>query len=264
MVGSRESKYSALDGASLYTASDWTKHAPTSPNYSFIPRSAGGADYEDWPRINELFIVSNSGLITGADQLLVALTPEEIEGRMKRFLGNRLERTAAAELFGLDATKPRSWINTIDHKRRTSRFKSDDVFEWTHRPGDRRFVYLAHGIIKEYRKNVTESARRLNVVLAVASGGSDEAPYAWVSNGPMPQAVLSPRNHGRAGLFPAMIYPSGPELDMFGPAENISRPCRALLEKAHGKVPSGRHLCDYVYAAGTDPVVHATCSIDRD
>lgn len=246
-IGRRDDKFTELEGATLYDEDAWTKHTPVSPNYSFVPRSEAGPEYEEWPRVTDLFIVKNSGLITGADNLLVAFSADELETRMKRFLGNRLDKSTAAEIFDVDVSKPRSWLNTIDHKRRASRFNTQDVVEWTYRPGDQRYVYLAQGLLKEYRKNVTPSARQENVVLAIASGGSPEAPYAWASRGPMPQAVLSSRTHGRAGLFPARIYPEG-SLDMFGPADNVSRTCRETLMREHKRVPDGRTLCNYVYA----------------
>jgi hypothetical protein len=246
-IGPRDQKFKALDDASLSDGA-WSTHTPASPTYSFVPPRETDREetYESSPRVVDMFGTSNSGVITGADQLLVAFAAEEVEGRMKRFLGPRLDKQDAAELFGLDIKRSRSWLNIVDGRRRESRFDRRHVVEWTYRPGDRRFAYLARGIVKEYRNNITPSAITAgNVTLAVASGGSSEARYAWVSDGPMPQAVLSSRTHGRAGLFPAQIHPGDPGL--FGADENLSQDAHASFKRIHGKAPSGRTLLDYVY-----------------
>lgn len=246
-IGPRAGKFKELDEASLNDGA-WETHRPSSPSYSFVPAQEADGDeiYEVSPRVADLFSTYNSGIITGADHLLVALSAEELETRMRRFLGPRMDKEQAAGVFDLDIKATRSWLNVVDAKRRQARFDKHCLVEWTHRPGDRRFVYLAPGIVKEYRKNITPSAvAPNNVTLAVASGGSGEATYAWVSDGPMPQAVLSSRTHGRAGLFPAQMYAGSPGL--LGADENLSRDANVFFKRTHGKAPSGRELVDYIY-----------------
>ena len=96
--GTCDAKLEALATADVTTLK-WTTLQPHKPFHFFVPRSdedAGG--YHDWPRLSQIFQRYVSGVQTKFDALFVGHSVEEVETRMRAFLGEAAVGRFSAEV----------------------------------------------------------------------------------------------------------------------------------------------------------------------
>lgn len=86
LYGKREMKYEFLSDNSLKSVS-FQKLNPNKPNFFFVPKNdTGRFEYESGFRINELFILNNTGIVTGIDRLSIFLSKQELKDTIERIL----------------------------------------------------------------------------------------------------------------------------------------------------------------------------------
>jgi len=76
--GGRDAKYATLgDGQMMQTS--WKELTPRGDRYLFVPQDATlAAEYEQWPKVTEIFPVSSVGVVTARDELTIQFTPEQV------------------------------------------------------------------------------------------------------------------------------------------------------------------------------------------
>ena len=86
LYGKREAKYQFLDENNLKSIK-WNKLQPQSPNYFFIPKDfSNQKEYEKGFKVNELFKVNSTGIITKKDKVTIHLEKKEIENIVNDFI----------------------------------------------------------------------------------------------------------------------------------------------------------------------------------
>ncbi|MBL7787642.1 MAG: N-6 DNA methylase [Chitinophagales bacterium] len=86
LYGKREWKYRFLTENSIKTV-NFTELKPEKPNFFFVPKSnEGQQEYKNGFGINELFVLNNTGIVTGIDRLSIFMTKEELNSIISRIL----------------------------------------------------------------------------------------------------------------------------------------------------------------------------------
>jgi predicted helicase len=86
LFGKRNLKYDFLTENSLRDIS-FKELEPNEPNYFFIPKNdEGRSEYESGFRVDELFTLNNTGIVTGIDRLSIFSTKTELKNTVERIL----------------------------------------------------------------------------------------------------------------------------------------------------------------------------------
>lgn len=241
--GTRETKLAAAAAATV-TDQDWAGLQPHAPLWLMVPYDVDPA-YDTWPTVAQLFPVNVIGVQTHRDQLVVADSERELRGRLRRFA---------------DATVPDSeWESQGIHTNRdwnmpTARaaLRAEgprNVRRWNYRGLERRWVAFDDRLIDYTRTTVSPHlvADEANIALAFSNGSLPDGPYALVSRGPVPAAVLSWRTFGAAYMAPLWLHSpiSGPDPNL---ADGL---LNHLLRAGISTSPEG--LLHYVYAVLNSP-----------
>ena len=205
--GTQGQKYATL--AQGYTSTtSWQTLYPSSPFYLFIPQdSTLRGQFENWPRVNEIFPVSTPGIVTGQDALTIAFD----EGEALRL----------AEAHGLTA----SAIQKI-----------------LYRPLDFRFIVYHKSVVTRMRNEVMRhmlAGKNLGLITVrrVPSGkecGYFSASCCLISNG-----AIRSDNQSIDTLLPLYLYPDsadeGDNIDLFSERRsNLSAEFTMLLSSILG------------------------------
>ncbi len=85
LYGLREEKYRWLR-KNNFEKVNYEEIKPASPWYFFVPRKTGGIQYYlDWKRINEIFPVNVTGIVTARDKFVIGFNENEIRNRILQF-----------------------------------------------------------------------------------------------------------------------------------------------------------------------------------
>src|SRR5664280_3423747 len=137
--GSRDAKYRTLgDGQVKQTM--WQELTPRGDMYLFVPQDATLAtEYEQWPKVTDIFPVSSVGIVTARDELTVQFTPEQVWQTVTRFIGMSPEE--ARETFHLGKDSQDWQVQLAQDDIRASGPSRDRVVPILYRPFDIRYTY---------------------------------------------------------------------------------------------------------------------------
>ena len=86
LYGKRDDKYNFLQTNNLANIK-FQELQPSQPNYFFVPKdNTGQVEYEKGFRIDELFTLNNTGIVTGIDKLSIFSTKEELKNTVEKIL----------------------------------------------------------------------------------------------------------------------------------------------------------------------------------
>jgi predicted helicase len=86
LFGKRDLKYDFLSDNSLKDIT-FQELKPNVPNYFFIPKNDDGRkEYENGFKVNELFTLNNTGIVTGIDRLSIFHSKNELKNTVERIL----------------------------------------------------------------------------------------------------------------------------------------------------------------------------------
>ena len=139
LFGEREAKYEILSNLDIQTTR-WATIAPESPDYRFKPwDSRFRAEYQQWPKINEIMPVNSVGVVTARDKLTIHWSNSEVMPTVRDFAGLSIEDARNKYKLGADA---QDW-KVSSAKDDIAKSKLDDslVTSVQYRPFDTRFTY---------------------------------------------------------------------------------------------------------------------------
>lgn len=263
LFGLREEKYNWLAKHKL-NAKLYNRLKPGSPWYFFIPRDTDKIEgYLEWDKINEIFPVNVTGIVTARDNLAIDFERRALETKIMMFRNKALDDKTIMETFGINDNYDWKISEQRDLFRKVDDWR-DYFKEILYRPFDVRHIYYQENIVFRTRKEVMRHLFNKNISMCFMRQFSGDMPYThflvsehmvdnrtfFSSKGIIQQAPLY--------LYPKLVEPKKKaftQLMMFEPEEkygphkqpNISEEIFAKLKKAYRKEPKPEELFYYVY-----------------
>ncbi len=263
LYGLREEKYKWLSKHTL-KAKLYNRLKPGSPWYFFIPRDTDKIEgYLEWDKINEIFPVNVTGIVTARDSFVIGFEKKEVENRIRQFRNLSVSDEIIEKTFKLKDT--RGW------KLKQARIDLSKDNDWDtywqkilYRPFDVRDIYYTPKMVDWGRPEYMDQMLKENISLCFMRQFSGNMPYThflvsehmvdnrtfFSSKGIIQQAPLY--------LYPKLIEPKKKAFMQFMIFEpeaqykphkqpNISEEIFAKLKKAYRKEPKPEDLFYYVY-----------------
>ncbi len=142
LYGDRESKYNWLDHHEL-KKKDYQQLKPVSPWYFFIERNTRDIEhYNDWMKVNEIFPVNVTGIVTARDRFAIDFKKETLEARIRQFRNLKLEDDIVRAAYNLKDT--RGWKLPEARKKVAKDLNWDEHFKKIlYRPFDIQHIYYS-------------------------------------------------------------------------------------------------------------------------
>lgn len=205
--GLREEKYEWLN-KNDFTTTKYQKINPTSPWYFFKLRNTKNVrHYLKWKRIDEIFPVNVTGIVTARDKLVIGFNEYEIRKRIMQFRNLSLSDDIVAQAYNLKDT--RGWKLNIARKKLAEDSNWNTYYQKIlYRPFDIRTIYYTETMVDWCRLEVMQHMIKENIGLVLAKRYSTrEYNYAFISDSIVEGHVLS----GQQGItynFPLYLYQS--------------------------------------------------------
>ncbi|MCX6251440.1 MAG: N-6 DNA methylase [Bacteroidetes bacterium] len=268
LQGLREEKYKWLNKKS-FSKNDYEKVQPSIPFY-FLKKdnTKGIKEYLNWMGIQEIFPVSNTGIVTKRDNLAIAYEKETLLNNINTFRNKILTDEFVADVFKLPLKDLDKW-NLV--KSREVLRKIENLQEFikiiTYRPFDNRSIFYHEYIVARRVYSVMSNMFQKNTCLLTgknwSSVGSKTFDLAYISENIVD---LNCFRRGGTMMFPLYLYKPLEEtkkktsiqtMMLFEPEEkygkeskkpNISSKVFEQMEKAYSKKPTPEQILYYCYA----------------
>jgi predicted helicase len=198
----------------------------------FVPKNnAGKSDYDNGVYLNDLFIVSNVGVATAADKVLIGYSREEL-------------------LSSLQSAKMDSSQGRIHERLRDKEIDGSKIQPVTYRPFDDRYIYYQTGVVERSRESVmTHYIERENVGLLFSrmTKGKEFA-HAFITKNISEVIFLSPLTGTNAFNAPLWLYHEDGTRSANLQPEVLERLFVNLKQ-----APEPEQMLDYIYAALYSP-----------
>ncbi|MFZ2413708.1 MAG: type ISP restriction/modification enzyme [Candidatus Cryosericum sp.] len=257
--GSRDSKYAML-GDGQMTQTSWQELTPRGDRYLFVPQDATlAAEYEQWPKVTDIFPVSSVGIVTARDELTIHFTPEQVWQTVTRFISLSAEEAREAFHLGKDA---QDWkVHLAQEDVRSSGPSRDRVVPILYRPFDIRYTYYtghSRGFLCRPRPEVMRhmmSGSVLGLVTCRQTVG-DHWQHAIVTTCMTDDSLVSNKTKERGYLAPLYISEEDRTDGVFADKElpsatlspNLDGDQIDHLRGWYGDAATPNHLLAYVYA----------------
>ncbi len=208
LYGKREDKYDFLNDNSLQSIV-WTELKPEEPNFFFVNKNfTGQKEYENGFKVDELFMINNSGLATEFDDLSIKETKKEAELLLKNL--QTLNANEILNRYALDLRKKTKVENAInDVSRNTPKVTIID-----YRPFDHRFtIYtgVSNGIMGRPRNGVMQHMLKDNLALLTCrQQTSFDFQHVFITKSISERYSVSLQTGEVNYIFPLYLYPESP------------------------------------------------------
>ncbi|MER9363392.1 type ISP restriction/modification enzyme [Mesorhizobium sp. M0500] len=270
LIGSRAKKYGVLQFCAEINS---LKVSYSSPYYFFVPRDdVNRKEFESFPQIRELMLLSSTAIQTSRDHLSVAFDRTELRDRITHFADSSLtDDQIRAEYFpGRSVSKyqagdTRQW--SLSNARQQIRANLDwqrAIRTCLYRPFDKRQVIYDPSMVDWPRGNVMQhllDGSNLALLLPRQLAG-DSYRHALCTNTMVEMCAISTQTKEQNNVFPLWLKPTGADVQ---PGPNLSRAFIKRLayltglafdDGAHGakQVTFGaRDVFDWIYAVLYSP-----------
>ncbi len=264
LYGEREQKYKWLNSHAL-KMKEYQLLKPVSPWYFFIERNTKDIEhYNDWMKVNEIFPVNVTGIVTARDNFAIDFNKETLEARIRQFRNLKFEDDLLRLTFNLKDT--RGWKMPVARKKLSQDTHWDQYFKKIlYRPFDVREIYYSENTIDWGRPEFMYHMLKGNLVLVTNKQVRiDHIQHTFISNTLVDFHVLETANANpylfplylykpeekkkRGGLQSMMLFEPEAEYRKDGKKPNIAPMVFEMLEKAYGKNPTPEQILYYCYA----------------
>lgn len=169
IFGKRKVKYECLLKNSISDAITNTIK-PTSPNYLLTPINQDSCSYKVYLALEDIFIVSNSGIKTHRDILVVDYDRDNLEEKVRTFISASSDLSAFTDKYPV----PQSDLSSlVMFKARYKRlyFNSDCSKQINYRPFDSRFIYYDEQFIERSRSSFMHHLLSPNLSIIIGRQG---------------------------------------------------------------------------------------------
>lgn len=151
LYGLREKKYQFLLNNSLKSI-PYSLLTNKAPNYFMVPQDYSLEKiYTKGFSINELFPLSNVGIVTSRDAFVIDKNKRSLEERIKSFFD--LDPVLLKQTFGLKENK--SW-KISDAKIKAKAFNNNLIYKISYRPFDTQHIYYHDALLERSRREVMQ------------------------------------------------------------------------------------------------------------
>ncbi|MCK4639799.1 MAG: DNA methyltransferase [Candidatus Marinimicrobia bacterium] len=260
--GLREEKYKWLD-KNDFKFKNYDKIKPASPWYFFIPRNTSHIQqYLKWKRIDEIFPVNVTGIVTARDNLAIDFDKNSLRNKIMMFRSKNLPDEVVRN--GLNLKDNYQWKLTEQRKIFN---KVDDWEKYfstiLYRPFDIRHIYYQDNIVFRTRHNIMRNMLEKNIALIMPKRVETKIPWqhCLCGEGIIEHVAVSLKTIDY--VFPLYLYPEvtkkanprhGSTIMMlfepkktYGKKPNISPIIFEKLETVYQKKPSPEDILYYIY-----------------
>jgi hypothetical protein len=243
--GTRVEKLAEVASATI-ADDQWKNLQPHAPLWLMVPYDVPEA-YDNWPTVAQIFPVNVIGVQTHRDQLAVADTEQLLRSRLECFADPDVPDSVWEEQ---DIKTTKDGWNLQQTRTKLRAEGPRNIRRWSYRGLERRWVAFDDRLIDRTRTKVSPHLLfdDKNIALAFSNGSLPDGPYALVSRGPVPAALLSWRTFGAAFMAPLWLH--GPLSE--GADANLAEGLLDSLSQA-GVSATPEDVLHYSYAVLNSP-----------
>lgn len=250
LYGTRESKFISLNKLNIDLIS-WQLLEIQDQNHFFTKKEFNSSlGYETGININELFIISGTGVKTNRDNLLVEFTPENLLKKMEIIKNT----DSIAEINNLLQLKEGKYWNTNREKEKilTNKVKEYKEHAYLYRPFDNRWIYYQPNLIEIGRggasKRIMSNMFYKNLCLiSTRQLSTFNFQHVFVTQIISDMCSISLQTKETSYAFPLYIYSEDGSKNSNLKQESIEK-----IEKIAGTV-TPEEILDYIYAVLHSP-----------
>jgi len=265
LFGQREEKYSWLEIHEL-KRKIYKPLKPESPWYFFIPHNTKDIEhYNKWMKVNEIFPVNVTGIVTARDSFAIDFKKETLETRIRQFRNLKLDHDLVRLTYNLKDT--RGWKLPEARKKLAEDPHWDKHFKKIlYRPFDIRDIYYSENIVDWGRPEMMFHMLQPNLSLCFVRQYAGDKNYShalvskyivdnrtfFSSKGIIQQAPLylykPEQKKKRHGFQSMMLFEPEPEYGNEGKKPNIALKVFEQLGKKYKRRPTPEQILYYCYS----------------
>jgi predicted helicase len=162
LFGDRESKYYWLD-SNDFKINNYQLLNPKSPWYFFIKRNTQGIEhYLDWKKVNEIFPVNVTGIVTARDNLAIDFNSNDLAHKINQFRDANIPDELIREIYGLPDNYQWKLKEQRTHFRKVIDWK-EQITKILYRPFDIRFICYQENIVFRTRRDIMQNMKYPNL-----------------------------------------------------------------------------------------------------
>jgi len=260
--GLREEKYKWLD-QNEFDTKNYKELKPASPWYFFIPRNTLYIQqYLEWKRIDKIFPVNVSGIVTARDNLAIDFEKHSLKNKIMMFRNKDLPDEIVREALKLKDNY--QW--KLTEQRKLFQKVNDWEKHFTqilYRPFDVRYIYYQDNIVFRPRHEVMRHMLEENIGIVISRQAQNGFKHVFISEKMIEFNLTGTAGkYGSGYLFPLYLYPEieknnpksgGTMMMLFEPQEkygkkpNIAVAIFEKLQSAYGQKPTPEQILYYIY-----------------
>jgi len=248
LYGLRQEKYDWLDN-NEFNENNYHEIKPASPWCFFIPRNTSHIQrYLKWKRIDEIFPINVTGIVTARDNFVIAFDKSEIKNRMLQFKNLTLPDEIVKDTYKLKDT--RSWKLSLA-RNKLSEDKNWDTYyqKILYRPFDIRYIYYTEIMVDWGRPKYMRHMLEENIALITPRQYKEE-PGAFITQNIIGHKTVSAYDINY--IFPLFIYPDEKNKNLFNHTQNEKEPNISpfvfeKLSKSFNRKPTPEEILYYIY-----------------
>ncbi|MEA2022118.1 MAG: type ISP restriction/modification enzyme, partial [Candidatus Caldatribacteriota bacterium] len=251
LFGLRQEKYDWLD-QNVFNIENYKKIKPLSPWYFFVLRDTLHIQkYLKWKKINEIFPINVTGIVTARDKFVIGFDKFEIRNRMLQFKNLTLPDEIIKDTYKLKDT--RSWKLSLA-RNKLSKDKNWDTYyqKILYRPFDIRYIYYTEIMVDWGRPKYMRHMLEDNIGLITArSNKSSDMDHFFITD-IMMETKCGERTT-QSAIFPLYIYPDEKNKNLFNHTQiekepNIPPFIFEKLNECYSRKPTPEEILYYIYA----------------
>jgi len=248
LYGLRQEKYDWLD-QNVFNIENYEKIKPLSPWYFFVPRNTSHIQkYLKWKKINEIFPINVTGIVTARDKFVIGFDKFEIRNRILQFKNLALPDEIVKDSYKLKDT--RSWKLSLA-RNKLSEDKNWDTYyqKILYRPFDIRYIYYTEIMVDWGRPKYMRHMLEENIALITPRQYKEE-PGAFITQNIIGHKTVSAYDINY--IFPLFIYPDEKNKNLFNHTQiekvpNITPLIFKKLSECYNKKPTPEEILYYIY-----------------
>jgi predicted helicase len=207
--------------------------------------------YQKYPKITEIFPVSDSGVVTSRDNFVISADNAELENRIRMFRNEDIPDSAIKQAFDLKENK-RWKVKTARKKVQQDNVWESKIKPIIYRPFDQQWIFYNDAVVERPRREVMRHITQENLALVGMRQYAYDVPsynYAFVTD-QLTESRVFISNKGIASVFPLYLYPE--EVLYNGGSKyereiNVKPEVFEALENAYGRRSQPENIFCYIY-----------------